>query len=57
MVQNSIQWILSEEKCFEIIHLTLIDILSESPNRTLSMDRLVKLLNSRTRIYKINNQQ
>ena len=57
MVQNSIQWKLSEEKCFEIIHLTLIDILSESPNKTLSLNRLVELLNSRTRIYKINNQK
>ena len=36
MVQNSIQWNLSEDKCFEIINLTLIDILSESPNKTLS---------------------
>ena len=57
MVQNLIQWNLSEEKCFEIIHLTLIDILSESPNKTLSLNRLVELLNSRTRIYKINNQK
>ena len=57
MVQNLIQWNLSEEKCFEIINLTLIDILSESPNKTLSLNRLVELLNSRTRIYKINNQK
>ena len=57
MVQNLIQWNLSEEKCFEIIHLTLIDILSEKPNQTLSLNRLVELLNSRTRIYKINNQK
>ena len=57
MVQNSIQWNLSEDKCFEIINLTLIDILSESPNKTLSLNRLVELLNSRTRIYKINNQK
>ena len=57
MVQNLIQWNLSEDKCFEIINLTLIDILSESPNKTLSLNRLVELLNSRTRIYKINNQK
>ena len=57
MVHNLIQWNLSEEKCFEIIHLTLIDILSESPNKTLSLNRLVELLNSRTRIYKINNKK
>lgn len=57
MVHNLIQWNLSEEKCFEIIHLTLIDILSESPNKTLSLNRLVELLNSRTRIYKISNKK
>ena len=57
MVQNLIQWNLSEDKCFEIINLTLIDILSESPNKTLSLNELVELLNSRTRIYKINNQK
>ena len=57
MVQNLIQWNLSEDKCFEIINLTLIDILSGSPNKTLSLNRLVELLNSRTRIYKINNQK
>ena len=57
MVRDLIQWNLSEEKCFEIINLTLIDILSESPNKTLSLNRLVELLNSRTRIYKINNQK
>ena len=57
MVHNLIQWNLSEEKCFKIIHLTLIDILSESPNKTLSLNRLVELLNSRTRIYKISNKK
>tara|TARA_Y100001958_G_C20863006_1_gene300451 strand:+ start:201 stop:575 length:375 start_codon:yes stop_codon:yes gene_type:complete len=57
MVQNSIQWNFSEKKCFEIIHLTLIDILSESPNKTLSLNRLVELLNSRTRIYKLSNHK
>tara|TARA_Y100001970_G_scaffold168699_1_gene206313 strand:+ start:748 stop:1128 length:381 start_codon:yes stop_codon:yes gene_type:complete len=57
MVQNSIQWNLSEEKCFEIIHLTLIDILNESPNKTLSLNKLVELLNSRTRIYKLSNHK
>ena len=57
MVRDLIQWNLSEDKCFEIINLTLIDILSESPNKTLSLNRLVELLNSRTRIYKINNQK
>ena len=57
MVQNLIQWNLSEDKCFEIINLTLIDILSESPNQTLSLNQLVKLLNSRTRIYKLSNHK
>ena len=57
MVQNSVQWNFSEKKCFEIIHLSLIDILSESPNKTLSLNRLVELLNSRTRIYKLSNHK
>ena len=57
MVQNSIKWNFSEEKCFEIIHLTLIDILNECPNKTLSLNRLVELLNSRTRIYKLSNHK
>ena len=57
MVQNLVQWNFSEKKCFEIIHLTLIDILSESPNKTLSLNRLVELLNSRTRIYKLSNHK
>ncbi len=55
MVQNSIQWNLSSEKCFEIINLTLIDILSERKDRTFPLNRLVELLNSRTKIYKLNN--
>tara|TARA_B100000965_G_scaffold279812_1_gene237672 strand:- start:381 stop:755 length:375 start_codon:yes stop_codon:yes gene_type:complete len=57
MVQNSVRWNFSEKKCFEIIHLTLIDILSECPNKTLSLNRLVELLNSRTRIYKLSNHK
>ena len=57
MVQSSIKWNFSEEKCYEIIHLTLIDILNESPTKTLSLNRLVELLNSRTRIYKLSNHK
>ena len=57
MVRNSIQWNLSDEKCFEIIHLNLIDILSESKNKTLSLNKLVELLNYRTRIYNISNHK
>jgi len=57
MVQNSIKWNFSEKKCFEIIHLTLIDILIDSPNKTLSLNQLVELLNSRTRIYKLSNHK
>ena len=57
MVQNSIQWNLSSEKCFEIIHLTLIDILSERKDKTFPLNKLVELLNSRTRIYKLNDHK
>ena len=57
MVQNSIKWNFSEKKCLEIIHLALIDILIESPNKTLPLNQLVELLNSRTRIYKLSNHK
>ena len=57
MVQNSVKWNLSEDKCFEIIHLTLIDILSERKDKTLPLNKLVELLNSRTRIYKLNDHR
>ena len=57
MVQNSVKWNLSEEKCFEIIHLTLIDILSESKNKTLSLNKLVESMNYRTRIYNLSNHK
>ena len=57
MVQNSVKWNLSSEKCFEIIHLTLIDILSERKDKTYPLNKLVELLNSRTRIYKLNNER
>ena len=57
MVRNSIQWNLSDEKCFEIIHLTLIDILSESKNKTLSLNKLVESMNYRTRIYNLSNHK
>jgi len=57
MVRDSVKWNLSSEKCFEIIHLTLIDILSERKDKTFPLNRLVELLNSRTRIYKLNNDK
>jgi hypothetical protein len=57
MVQNNIKWNLTSEKCFEIIHLTLIDILSESENFTKNINDLIRMLNSRTRIYKLHNSR
>ena len=57
MVQNNIKWNLTSEKCFEIIHLTLIDILSESENCTKNINDLIRMLNSRTRIYKLHNSR
>ena len=57
MVQNSTKWNLSSEKCFEIIHLTLIDILSERKDKTFPLNKLVELLNSRTKIYKLNDHK
>ena len=55
MVRDSYQWKLSEDKVFEIIHLTLIDILSERKDKTYPLNKLVELLNSRTKIYKLHD--
>ena len=55
MVQNNVKWNLTPEKCFEIIHLTLIDILSESKDFTKNINELIRMLNSRTKIYKLHN--
>ena len=57
MVQDLVKWNISEDKCFEIIHLTLIDILSERKDKTFPLNKLVDLLNSRTKIYKLNDQR
>jgi len=57
MVQNNIKWNLTSEKCFEIIHLTLIDILSESKDYTKNINNLIRMLNSRTKIYKLHNSR
>lgn len=54
MVQN-INWNLTPDKCFEIIHLTLIDILSESKDNIRNINDLILMLNSRTRVYKLHN--
>ena len=57
MVQNNIEWNLTSEKCFEIIQLTLIDILTESKNYTKNINDLIQLLNSRTKVYKLHNSR
>lgn len=57
MVQNNIKWNLTSEKCFEIIHLTLIDILTESKDCTKNINDLILMLNSRTKIYKLHNSR
>ena len=57
MINNSTKWNISEIKCLEIIHLTFIDILSESKNKTLSLNKLIELLNHKTKIYKLNNNK
>jgi len=55
MVPNNIKWNLTSEKCFEIIHLTLIDILSEKKDKTSDINDIIQLLNKRTKIYKLHN--
>lgn len=57
MVQSSVEWNLSDDKCFEIVHLTVIDILSEKHGNILSLNNLVENLNSRTKIYKLHNSK
>ena len=60
MVSNSsdsVKMEFSEDKCFEIIHLTIIDILSEKKDNILSLDNLIKNLNLRTKIYKLHNSK
>jgi hypothetical protein len=54
---SKITWNLSLEKCFEIIQYTLIDILSENKTKSLNIDKLVELLNQRTKIYKLHNSK
>ena len=56
MDHNLISWNISEEKCLEIIHFTLIDILSERKDKILSLNKLIEYLNYRTKIYKLNDQ-
>jgi len=55
MVSGSVKWNFSDDKCFEIIHLTIIDILSEKHEKILSLNKLIENLNSRTKIYKLHN--
>ncbi len=57
MSQNSIKWNLSEEKIFEIIHLTLIDILKAKKDKTCHLKQLVSLLNSKSKVNRINNDR
>ena len=54
MILNII-WNLNPEKCFEIIQLTLIDILTESKDKTRDINDLIRLLNIRTKIYKLHD--
>ena len=54
---NSNLWNLSENKCIEIIQMTLIDILRERSDKTLPLPKLIELLNSRTKVYKLSNNK
>jgi len=57
MVHEGVKWNFSNDKCFEIIHLTIIDILSEKNGKILSLNKLIENLNSRTKIYKLHNSK
>lgn len=54
---NSNKWNFSENKCIEIIQMTLIDTLNERSDKTLPLNKLIELLNSRTKIYKLSNDK
>ncbi len=55
MTTNNIKWNLTSEKCSEIIHLTLIDILKRSKNCTKTINDLARLLNIKTNNYKLHD--
>ena len=57
MSHKPIKWKLSEEKIFEIIHLTLIDILKEKEDKTCHLKQLEKLLNGRNKTHRINDNR
>ena len=57
MSQNSIKWNYSAEKIFEIIHLALIDILKGKKDKTCHLKQLVSLLNSKSKVNRINNDR
>ena len=57
MSHNSIKWNYSAEKIFEIIHLALIDILKEKKDKTCHLKQLVSLLNSRSKVNRINDDR
>ena len=57
MSQNPIKWNYSEEKIFEIIHLTLIDILKGKEDNTCYLKKLVPLLNLQSKVNRINDDR
>ena len=57
MVSDSIRWELPSEKCIDIIHLTLIDILSDNKENPMLINRLVQLLNQKTNTYKLHENK
>ena len=57
MSHNQIKWNLPEEKIFEIIHLTLIDILKGKKDKKYLLNQLVALLNSQSKHHRINDHR
>ena len=56
-IDYCINWKLTPKKCFEIIHLSLIDILEGKENKTMPLNDLIRTLNSRTKVYKLHDQK
>jgi len=50
------KWNLSDDKCFELIHLILIDILNNSTGNVASLNRVVHQLNSRIKKKQLSDE-
>ena len=57
MVHNSFDWNFPEQKCLEIIHTTLINILKKQKDHRLPLNELIFMFNNRTKHHKIHQRK